>query len=180
MALPATVGTPVPIVVVLEDGVQNQYPRTSIYAAGGTVPLATVDLTHKAEGRYEGTWTPSAPGTYSAHTIIYSDAARTIENITYTRELEHIWATNYDKDDLAALLIRTLGMVHENAFIDNTIHDLDGQLVAARVRLFDSKANVEAATDGGAETTGLIAVYEMNTAYESKGQMGSYRMKRIQ
>ena len=77
------------------------------------------------------------------------------------------------------MLLRVLGMVHENAFIDNTIHDIDGQLIAARVRIFDSKANVELATDGGAETTGLIAVYEMSTVYESKGQMGNYRMKRI-
>ena len=69
--------------------------------------------------------------------------------------------------------------IHENAFIDNTTHDIDGQLIAARVRIFDSKANVELATDGGAETTGLIAVYEMSTVYESKGQMGNYRMKRI-
>lgn len=179
MALPATVGAPVPITMILEDGVQNQYPQAEIYAAGGTVPLATVDLSHKAKGRYEGSWTPTAPGTYSVHFFVYSDLAHTIENITYTREVEQIFATNYGKDDLAAMIIRVLGMVHENAFIDNTIHDIDGQLVAARVRIFDSKEHVEAATDGGAETTGLVAVYEMSTVYESKGQMGSYRMKRI-
>ena len=180
MALPATVGVPVPILAVLEDGAENQHPQTKIYAAGSVTPLATIDLQHKVEGRYEGLWTPTSPGTYAAHTIVYSDLARTTENIAYTREVEQIFATNYGKDDLAAMLIRTLGMVHENAFIDNTIHDIDGQLLAARVRIFDSKDNVELATDGGAETTGLIAVYEMSTSYESKGQMGSYRMKRVQ
>jgi hypothetical protein len=180
MALPATVGTPVPITMILEDGVQSQYPQAEIYAAGGTSPIATIDLPHKAKGRYEASWTPTSPGTYSAHFFVYSDAGHTVENITYTREIEHIFATDYGKDDLAAMLLRVLGMVHENAFIDNTIHDVDGQLIAARVRIFDSKANVEAATDGGTETTGLIAVYEMSTVYESKGQMGNYRMKRVQ
>lgn len=180
MALPATVGVSVPIVMILEDGMENQYPQAEINEAGGTVALDVIDLDHKVNGRYEGSWTPTTPGTYSVHFFVYSDAGHTVDNITYTREIEQIFATDYGKDDLAAMILRVLGMVHENAFIDNTVHDIDGQLIAARVRIFDSKANVELATDGGAEVTGLIAVYEMSTVYESRGQMGSYRMKKVQ
>jgi hypothetical protein len=179
MALPAKVGSAVPIVMILEDGVQTQYPQAEIYAGGGTVPVVTLDLLHKAKGRYEGSWTPTATGVYTAHFIVYSDAGHTIESIAYTREAEQLIVTENDADDLALMMVRVLGLVHENVFIDNTVHDLDGQLVAARVRVFDSKANVELATDGGSETTGLVATYEMNTVYESQGLMGTYRMKRI-
>lgn len=157
----------------------NQYPQAEIYAAGSTVPVVTLDLPHKIRGRYEAAWTPTATGVYTAHFIVYSDIGHTVENIAYTREAEQLVVTENDADDLALMMVRVLGLVHENVFIDNTVHDLNGQLVAARVRVFDSKANVEAATDGGSETTGLIATYEMSTIYESQGIMGSYRMKRV-
>jgi hypothetical protein len=179
MALPAKVGTAVPIVMIMEDGVQNQYPQAEIYAGGATTPLAVLDLAHKSKGRYENNWTPSTTGVYTAHFIVYSDPSHTTENVAYTREAEQLIVTENDADDLALMMVRVLGLVHENVFIDNTVHDVDGQLVAARVRIFDSKANVEAATDGGSETTGLVATYEMYTVYENKGLMGSYRMKRV-
>ena len=179
MALPATVGTAVPIVMVLEDGNEAQYPRADIYAAGGTVPLASLDMDHKVNGRYETSWTPTSAGTYAVHFITFSDDARTIENIVYTREAEQVFASTSSIDDLAVKLVRILGLVHENAFIDNTVHDSFGQLVAARVRLYDSKVNVEAATDGGNETTGLLATYEISTTYENECRMGTYRVKKV-
>lgn len=179
MALPAKVGSAVPIVMILEDGATNQYPQAEIYAAGGTVPLTVLDLVHKVKGRYEGSWTPSAVGVFTAQFFVYSDPGHAIENIVYVRAVEQVVVSESNADDLALMMVRILGLVHENVFIDNTIHDLNGQLVAARVRVFDSKANVEAATDGGSETTGLVATYEMSTIYESQGLMGSYRMKRI-
>jgi hypothetical protein len=165
--------------MILEDGVEDQYPRAEIFQAGMAVPVATLDLPHVALGRYEASWTPASPGMYSAHFIVYSDPVHSVENITYTREIESVYVTDHSKDDLAAMIVRILGLVHENAFIDNTVHDIDGQLVAARVRIFDSKDHVDLATDGGNETTGLVAVYEMVTSYESKGQMGSYKMKKV-
>lgn len=179
MTLPATTGSPVPITMILEDGEEGVYPRAEIYAPGSATPTSVLDLPHVAKGRYETTWTPGAKGVYSAHFIVYADAARTVESLVYTREMEQVYVTDHGKDDLAAMIVRILGLVHENAFIDNTVHDIDGQLVAARVRVFDSKDHVDLATDGGSETTGLVAVYEMVTDYESKGQMGSYKMKRV-
>lgn len=179
MALPATVGTPVPIVMILEDGSETQYPQVELYAPGATVPLVVVDLPHKVKGRYEASWTPPSADVYSAHFFVYADAGHTIENIVYVRAIEQIVATNSSIDDLAAKIIRALGLLHENAFIDNTVHDALGSLVAARIRLFDSKANVEAATDGGSETTGLVATYEIETTYEADCRMGTYRVKKV-
>jgi len=179
MSVPATVGTAVPIVMILDDGNTTQFPQAEVYAAGGTVPLTTLDLLHKARGRYEASYTPSTVGVLSTVFIVYSDSGHTIENISYTREVEQIFVTQSGIDDLASTLIRILGLVHENAFIDNTTHDAFGQLVAARVRVFDSRTNVEAATDGGSETTGLVATYQIETTYENECRMGTYRMKRV-
>lgn len=179
MALPVTVGSAVPVVMILEDGSEVQYPQAEIYAGGGTTPLATLDLVHKAKGRYESEWTPSSAGVYTAHFIVYTDAAHTVESIVYTREAEQMVVTLNDSDDLALMLVRVLGLIHENVFIDNTAHDANGQLLSARVRLFASKADLDFATDGGNETAGLVAVYEMSTAYESRGVMGTFKMKRI-
>lgn len=179
MALPATVGTPVPIAMILEDGNSSQYPQSEIYAQGSAVPLTTIDLLHKARGRYEANWTPSSVGTYSAVFLVYADAGHSIENIVYSREIEQIFVSQTGIDDLAAQVVRILGLVHENAFIDNTVHDALGSLVAARIRIFSSKDNVELATDGGSETTGLIATYEIETTYEADCRMGTYRVKRV-
>jgi len=179
MTLPVTVGASVPIVMILEDGVEDRYPQAEIYAAGGTVPLATLDLLHKAKGRYEASWIPSSTGVYTAHFIVYDDVGHASESTVYTREAEQMVVTVNDTDDLALMMVRVLGLVHENVFIDNTVHDINGQLVAARVRVFASKADVELATDGGTETGGLVATYEMSTVYEGQGLMGSYRMKRV-
>lgn len=177
MAVSAKVGVPVPIVMILEDGNETQYPRAFVYEAGAVSPVATLDLDHKALGRYEANFTPSASAVYSAVFIVYADAGHTVENIIYSRAVEQIFASTESIDDIAALILRVLGLVHENIFIDNTVHDGNGQLVGCRVRLFDSRANCEAATDGGSETVGLTATYEMSTVYEGVGKMGSYRMK---
>lgn len=177
MAIPATVGAPVPVVLILEDGNESRYPQAEVYEPGGTVPVATIDLPHKVKGRYEGAFTPPAAEIYTLHFFIYADAGHSIEDITYTRSVDQVVATDSGIDDLASNLLRVLGLVHQNVFIDNTIHDAYGSLVAARVRIFDSQANVEAATDGGSETTGLIATYEIDASFEGSCRLGTYRMK---
>jgi hypothetical protein len=178
MALPATVGDPVPIVLILEDGVETRYPQAEVYEPGGVAPIQTIDLPHKAKGRYEGSFTPSAANIYTLHFFIYADAGHTVEDITYTRSVDQIVATESNVDDLAAGIVRILGLVHENVFIDKTIHDANGQLLEARVRVFDSAANVPTVPEG-AETVGLIATYQMRTVYEGVGLMGHYKMEKV-
>ena len=175
MSVPAKVGEPVPLIMILEDGNEDQYPQAEIYDAGGTTPIATVDLPHKAKGRYEGSWTPPSVGSFSALFLTYSDAAHTIENIVYVRAVDQIFATDSDVDDLAAGIIRLLGLHRENCFIDNTEFDLYSQLISCRIRIFDSKANAEAAQDGDSYSTGLIATYTMEAEHEAAGKMKSFR-----
>ena len=76
---------------------------------------------------------------------------------------------------LTGLMRRVLGLNQENVFIDNTVYDNENQLVSSRVRIFDSKANCDAATDGGSETTGLIASYTQETGWEGLNKFSYYR-----
>lgn len=178
MSIPATVGQTVVFSLVLENGASNFYPQAEVYASGSGTPTATIDLTHIAKGRYEGTWLPSTVGSYTAQFFIYVDAGHTIESIIFTREAEQVFVTASSLDDLAVRLLRVLGLVHENTYIDNTVYDSNNQLEAARVRIFDSKANAQAATYGGSETTGLLATYTIDSNYQALGQMRDYRMVR--
>lgn len=161
--------------MILEDGNESQFPQAEIYAPGGTTPVATIDLDHQVKGRYEGAWTPAFVGPFSAHFFVYSDSGHAIENIVYVRAVEQIFVSQSDVDDLAAAVVRLLGLNHENAFIDETAFDVMSQLVGCRIRLFDSRTNAEAATDGGLENTGLIATYTMEAVHEGAGKLKTYR-----
>lgn len=176
MSAHGLVGHALPIVMVLEDGAANQYPEVRIYAGGAHQPTAVLTMQHILDGRYEAQFIPQYVGVYSAVFRVFSDEARTIESIYYSREVEQIFVTQSGLDDLASKLIRVLGLTHENVFIDNTVYDQQGQLITARVRLFDSKEHVEMATDGGTEDAGLIATYNVQSQYESLGRMSTYRM----
>ena len=173
------VGVPLPLVTLLEDGDTGQYPRAFIYVSGDTTPSYVIDLVHKDKGRYDGSFTPQIIGTFAVVYVTYSDSAHTVENTTYSREIEQLSVTTGTTEDLVTMVARLLGLTHENIFIDTTTFDAYSQLLSARVRLFDTKAHAEAATDGGSETTGLIASYTMTSTYGAAGRMGSYRMVKL-
>ena len=98
MSVPAKVGEALPLVMILEDGNELQYPQAEIYAPGGTTPVATIDLPHQVKGRYEGNWTPTSVGPFAAHFFVYADAGHSIENIVYVRAVEQIFVSQCDVD----------------------------------------------------------------------------------
>lgn len=59
-----------------------------------------------------------------------------------------------DITDIYNGVIRTLGLVHHNFYIDNTSYDEFGNMVSGRVRIYDSSSNV--GTDTGVIETYLI------------------------
>lgn len=176
MSIPAKVGEVVPLVLVTPDGNTTVYPQAEVYAAGGTVPLATIDLDHKAKGRYEGEWTPTSAGAYTAHFIVYADAGHSVEYIRYTREAEQIFATTSDVDDLASEIVRLLGLNLENTFIDNCTYDPNDMLTAGRLRVFDTKANAQAATEGGVGEAGELAEYTVESVHYGPNRLRTMRM----
>jgi hypothetical protein len=135
---------------------------------------------HLAKGRYETSWTPTVTGEYVVLYLTYSDGLHTTINVRYSRELDKIEVIDSETvlDNIQQMLLRILGLSQENTFRDNTVFDACGQLLGARIRIFDSKANCEAATDGGSETTGLIATYTMVAEFEGTNKLKTYRVVR--
>ena len=88
-------GDTIDLSVALYDGATNQYPQAKIYDTGGNL-VTTIDLSHIANGLYQGTYTPS--GAYkhlTVHYIIYSDSGHTTENTLYSRTMDKLYI-NYD------------------------------------------------------------------------------------
>jgi hypothetical protein len=88
----ATVGYPAPIDLQLDDGATDRYPRAYVFTDAG-VSLGTVDLIHQDKGDYTGFFTFSSAGYFLVHFVTYLDAARTIEDVDYTRDTDLYRAT---------------------------------------------------------------------------------------
>ncbi|MHA2334285.1 MAG: hypothetical protein ACXAEU_19815 [Candidatus Hodarchaeales archaeon] len=176
MSIPATVGNSVVLAMIIDGGVTGLFPQAEIY--DGNSLEATIDLTDLGQGRYEGQWIPLSVGTYTTVFNVYQNNLHTVEltPLMVSREIEQIFVTSSSVDNLAESIARILGLMKENAFIDNTVYDVNSMLLSARVRIFNTKINAQAATDGGSETTGLIATYTMEATYEGSGRMKQYRM----
>lgn len=89
---------------------------------------------------------------------------------------------NFDtsRDSLYHLNInmgRTSGLLHENSMVDNQTYDTDGNLLTARLRVFDSAGNLPA-TPGGSETTGLLYEYTVTAGYVG-GFLNEYKIERV-
>ena len=92
-------------------------------------------------GVYKFTFTPDDTGFWFAEVFIPYNSQ------TWVLEADIEEAVTLA--DLKTLLERALGLMHENIFIDETVHDIDKMLLSCRVRLFASKTDADAATDGG-------------------------------
>lgn len=165
MSIPATKDQPVKLAMVLEDGTMGLFPQAEVY--DGVSLEATVDLVDLGKGRYEGSWTPTAVGTFSALFSIYQDAGHTIEltPLIYSREIEQIFVLQSNVDDLASQILRLLGLNLENTRIDKCVYDENDMLKSARLRVFDSKTNALASTDGGMAEAGTIAEYTLGALH---------------
>ncbi len=64
-------------------------------------------------------------------------------------------------------LLRGLGMLHENSVLDLTSFDVNNNLTAGRLRIYDSKAHADAAlaASPGVYDTGKIGQYSITAAY---------------
>lgn len=64
-------------------------------------------------------------------------------------------------------LVRVLGMSHENSVLDQTTYTVDNNLLSGRMRIYDSKANADAAqaASPGIYDTGKIAEYAIIATY---------------
>ncbi len=74
-----------------------------------------------------------------------------------------------DFDSITDILIRILGLVQENFYIDNNIYDNDSNLIGSRIRIYSNKDDV--GTDNN-----VISEYIMEAIYDENGNMESYKV----
>lgn len=115
-----------------------------------------------SSGEYTFKFTPDALGYW-------------VTEVTYFSLQSQDWSGEYTAtidtfDDLYAMVKRSLGLLHENSLIDEVIPDPGGtgQAISARLRVYDTKANAEAAkaTSPAGGTTGLLQTYEIVATYD--------------
>jgi len=184
-AIEITIGETARLALVLGDGDAAQYPRARIYQVGVAVPVSTLDLTHLAEGLYENSWIPPDLGVYQVIYTVYQDSGHTTTNPRYSKELDQLFVRDNLEQQILTLVqeikleIEALAEQENNTYIDNTQYDDCCQVLSSRIRVFDTKAHCEAATDGGSETLGLLATYQVVVDYEGPSKMKTYRKVRL-
>lgn len=138
------VGSPLLLEVALADGVETRFPRARIYDAAGVFQI-DVDLTHTADGFYQGLWTAGPAAQYVAHYTVFSDAPRTVVDPSYDRVLDHIQIRALDQDFSFQKLLGHLG---ENMRDDVLTYDINSRPLTMRRRIFATKAAALASTPG--------------------------------
>jgi hypothetical protein len=155
------------------DGWSKVSGRTDFTATiwkDGVVQVIPVTIAEiGTSGEYKIEWTPTSFGYWRAEVLI-----------GYNKER---WGEGYDVEtgdiqDIYEIVRRIAGLSHENIFIDNTVYDANTQLVAARVRIFDTKEHCDLATDGGSETLGLLASYTIDSVWEFVNQFKTFKQVR--
>lgn len=131
------------------------------------LPVAVAEIS--GSGEYKVTFTPDAMGIWIVEVTIMFN--------------KQVWFGEYEAvvgelDDIYEIVRRIAGLSHENIFIDNTVYDNDSQLVSARVRIFDTKANCDLATDGGSETAGMLGSYTLDSVWDFVNQFKTFKQVR--
>lgn len=165
---------------------------TSVWANGAVVPTAT-SIIEISGGEYQLGFIPTIVGIWKVEVLVNYNKEILVTEVE-VRELDvdaigdilndikdgNTGSFDPTTDSLhqqTLTLDRILGLLHHNAILDNQQYDADGQLVGARLRVFDSRANVPN-TPGGNETTGLLHRYTIEAAYVGFGASNLFRLLR--
>jgi hypothetical protein len=141
------------------DGRSDLYGQIRIYSDTGLL-VASLNADHLAEGLYSVDWTPALEGRYTMVGELYFDALRTA-----TAGYEKV-AEDIDVNTTKTSIMRLLGLGQENQVVDQQAYDVDGNILSARIRLYDTKTN---ALLGGAG--GVVATYTATMSYDVNGRL---------
>jgi hypothetical protein len=119
-----------------------------------------------SSGDYKVTFVPPVNGLYRVEVFINLNKEIWFCKYQAVTELTNTQAQKIDQ--IVLDLARVLGLLHQNAIVDRHDYDVNGQLSFARLRIFDSLANLPTVPDGS-ETTGLLFEYEFNATYSGLG-----------
>lgn len=160
------VGDTIPVSLQLEDGATDKFPRAFIYKPDGTL-FGTLDLAHVANGGYEDD-SQVFPGLafLRAVYVVYTDAGHSIESAAHMRAEE-----KWERNDVP-------GLLHQNSFLDNTVHSANGT-THGRLRQFVDKTAADAATDGAADgAQGEVRRWDIDTTYDGYEQIATHKITR--
>jgi len=126
-----------------------------------TVPVTVNEL---GSGHYRAIFTPNTVGTW--YLVVY--------HATHFPwgKANNIPVYTNDIDDVATNLLRVLGLTQENHYIDNAVHNDDGQLTSSRIRIYSDAGSV--GTDNNVTDT-----YTVTVTYDTGGLMIDYKVIKI-
>lgn len=76
-----------------------------------------------------------------------------------------------DFDTIANDLLRVLGLMQENYYLDNAVYDTNNNLTSCRMRIYENSGSVGTNSD-------IIATYNMESTYDGL-QLETYKMEKI-
>lgn len=135
-------------------------PTYTIYKSIDDSILETDNLNDIGNGIYKASYIFSEVGQYY---IIY-----TVSDI-FSDEVESVIVQNeFAKEDT---LLRALGLSDENKRILDAVHDANGNLTSATIKLYPTAVDFE-------NDTNVLATYEYNATYNESGLMITMGIKR--
>lgn len=129
--------------------------------SGGEVNISVSGFfTELGNGNYRYTFTPNLNGVWYV-TVIHS--------------IYFPWGKSDDvyiqESDLTAvyeIIRKTLGLVHHNVYIDQATYDDFGNMISARVRIYDDASNI-------GTSTGVIETYMITSSAEACDQFSFWQ-----
>jgi len=117
-----------------------------VYNPDGTEVSLSVNgsVINLGNGNYKYRFTPNQTGTWYVVLVhpLYFPWGKSDDVQVYQGDISDIYSN----------VIKTLGLVHRNIYIDETNYDDNGNMISARVRIYDEAANV-------GTNTGVIETY---------------------
>ena len=133
---------------ILISGIDSSAFTVHVYTPSSVevTPSVSGSFSELGDGSYKYTFTPDSNGTWYVIVThpIYFPWGKTDDIQVYAGDLTEIYNS----------VIRTLGLVHHNIFIDNPVYDDNSNMVTARVRIYSSAGSV--GTDNDVIETYLI------------------------
>jgi hypothetical protein len=159
--------------MLASDGRTDLFGQARVYNAAGAL-VATVNLSHVAEGIYAAQYTPTSEGYSNVVYQLYFDAGRSVD-AGYEHQGELLDASSFRTN-----ILKSLGLVHENSVVDQQTYDSEGNLQSARIRAYDSAVNASnaAIASPAAYNTGLRFTWQVTSEYSS-GLLSKYFIVRL-
>ncbi len=137
-----------------------------VYNPSGTEVSSSVggSISELGNGNYKYTFTPDVVGTWyvvATHPTYFPWG-----------KTDDVQVFNVDIDDVYDNVIETLGLVHRNIYIDQTVYDEFGNLQNARVRTYSDSASV------GSDSN-VIATYNITSSSSETGKFDIWQQVKV-